>query len=105
MTDDFISSFRSERDFDDEPEEDLPDWIGDVAPDEADAFADEEDNFDQLRRKSARTGSIYDDMDDDNSEGLSLNHLSPSQRVILAGLLFLDVIVIIVGVLLISGRM
>ncbi|MFO7540914.1 MAG: hypothetical protein R6X32_22970 [Chloroflexota bacterium] len=106
MTDDFINSFRSEDDFDNDPEGDLPEWIGGVGPDDADDFDDEEDDFDQLRRKSARSGSTYDDMalDGDGSEGLSLNHLTPSQRVILAGLLFLDVLIIIVGLLLITGR-
>jgi hypothetical protein len=103
MTDDFISSFRSERDFDDEPEGDLPDWIEETEPEGADIF-DEEDEFDQLRVKSARTGSTYDEMDladEGRSEGLSLSHLTPPQRVILAVLLLLDVVVIVVGVLLI----
>lgn len=107
MTDDFISSFRSERDFDDDPEEELPGWIDDFATDEDDAFGEDGDDFDQLRRKSARTGSAFDDMeldDDTASESISLSHLTPSQRVVLAVLLLLNVVVIVVGILLISGR-
>jgi hypothetical protein len=111
MTDDFISSFRSDRDFDDEPEEDLPEWVGGLSPDEVDDlddfgerevdFSDREDDFDQLRRKSARTGAAYDEMalEDDNGN-ISLSHLTPPQRLILAILLLLNVIVITVGVLL-----
>jgi hypothetical protein len=109
MTDDFISSFRSDRDFDDEPEEDLPEWVGDLTPDELDDFgerqvdfSDRDDDFDQLRRKSARTGAAYDEMalEDDDSGNISLSHLTPPQRLILAILLLLNVIVITVGVLL-----
>jgi hypothetical protein len=105
MTDNFINDFRSERDFDDEPGDDLPDWIEGTSPDEADLF-DDADEFDHLRAKSARSGSTYDemDMDDGSNEGLSLSHLTPPQRVILAVLLLLDVAVIVVGVLLITGR-
>jgi hypothetical protein len=104
MTDDFISSFRADDDFDDEPGEELPDWIGDTA-EGADEYGDEEDSFDRLRQKSARTGAAYDemDLDDNENEGLSLSHLSPQQRAILAVLLVLNVIVIVVGVLLITG--
>jgi hypothetical protein len=109
MTDDFVSSFRSDRDFDDEPEEDLPEWVGDLTPDELDDFgerqvdfSDREDDFDQLRRKSARTGAAYDEMalEDDDSGNISLSHLTPPQRLVLAILLLLNVIVITVGVLL-----
>jgi hypothetical protein len=109
MTDDFVSSFRSDREFDDEPEEDLPEWVGDLTPDELDDFgerqvdfSDGDDDFDQLRRKSARTGAAYDEMalEDDDSGNISLSHLRPPQRLILAILLLLNVIVIIVGVLL-----
>lgn len=105
MTDDFISSFRSERDFDDEPEEDLPEWIGDMDADDVDDFeaGDGDDDFDQLRRKSARTGAAYDEMtldDDGDGGGISLSQVSPPQRLILAILLLLNVIVITAGVLL-----
>jgi hypothetical protein len=107
MTDDFISSFRSERDFDDDFDDDLPEWIGDTEPeDEAEAAFDEEDDFDQLRRKSARASATYDDIEtdvDDEGEGISLSHLSPSQRLVLAVLLLLNVIVITVGILLFTG--
>jgi hypothetical protein len=112
MTDDFISSFRSDRDFDDEPEEDLPEWVGGLGPDDVDDlddfgerqvdFSDREDDFDQLRRKSARTGAAYDEMalEDDDNGNISLSHLTPPQRLVLAVLLLLNVIVITVGVLL-----
>lgn len=108
MTDDFISSFRSERNFDDDFDDDLPEWIGDTEPeDEVEAGFGEEDDFDQLRRKSARASATYDDIEmddvDDEREGLSLSHLSPPQRLVLAVLLLLNVIVITVGILLFTG--
>ncbi len=110
MTDDFISDFRAQQDFDDDDfDDDLPEWLDDIADEEIESFAEEvpaeeeeEDDFDQLRRKSARTSATYEEMelDDESESGLSIRQLSPVQRLLLAILLLLNVVVIAVIALL-----
>ena len=93
-----------------------PDWIQDLQDeDEAvntpqpPALADEEDEFERLRQRSARTASSYGEVQvgaesrGRRSKGLSLNQFTPGQRLILAILVFLNVIVIIVAILAIAG--
>jgi hypothetical protein len=84
--------------FDDEDEdlEETPDWM---ALDEEPAEEEEVDEFDMLRQKSARAGSSFEDMSEedpfqDNSSSFSLQGLTSSQRMILAVLLLLNVLVI-----------
>jgi hypothetical protein len=84
--------------FDDEDEdlEETPDWM---ALDEEPAEEEEVDEFDMLRQKSARAGSAFEDMSEedpfrDNSSSFSLQGLTSSQRMILAVLLLLNVLVI-----------
>jgi hypothetical protein len=59
----------------------------------------EVDQFDMLRQKSARAGSAFDDMSEedpfqDNTSMFSLENLTASQRTILVVLLLLNVLVI-----------
>ena len=79
-----------------------------------DEVEESEDEFDRLRRKSSRTGSMFDDMEGDDeaiagdssgsSFAFSLSNFSTSQRLILAVLLLLDVLVIGLGILIWMGR-
>jgi len=69
-----------------------------------------EDEFDALRRQSTRIATAFDDdldMGLDESEGLagfSFGNFTPGQRLVLALLLALDVVVIGIGVLIVTGR-
>jgi hypothetical protein len=60
-----------------------------------------DEELDNLREKSTRTSTIYDDLEVEgggsSSEGFSLESLTPQQRLILAFLLFLNVIACAVG--------
>lgn len=62
-----------------------------------------EEDEEQLRRISARTSSSQEEMDDSGS-GYSWRGFSPAQRLILAILVLLNILVIGFGVLVISGR-
>lgn len=108
MTDDFINDFRG-----DLGDEEGPDWLQDLddIEDEGEgppavAEADDPDaEFDQLRQRSARASSAYDDveLEENGGSGFSLSLLTPGQRLVLAILLLLNVIVIIIGVLAMAG--
>lgn len=107
MTDDFISDFR-----DDMGDQEGPDWLGDLEgiEDEEEGpppvMAEEgEDEFDQLRQRSARASTAYEDVEieEGGGGGFSLSLLTPGQRLVLAVLLLLNVIVIIIGVLAVAG--
>lgn len=96
MADDFLNDLS-----DDEFAEDAPDWAQELETEEPG------DEFDQLRRKSARTGSIYDDMElDEESDSSSspLSNFSPTQGLILAVLVLLNIVVFVVGVLALTNR-
>ncbi|MCP4428000.1 MAG: hypothetical protein GY803_26235 [Chloroflexi bacterium] len=65
-----------------------------------------DDDFDQLRDKSARTDSTYDEMDtslddefDDGRTGFSLSVFTTPQKLILLALLLLDIVAVGFGVL------
>ena len=63
-----------------------------------------DEELENLREKSARTSSIYDDLEVEggsSGSGFSLSSLTPQQRFILAFLLFLNVIACAVGVVVI----
>lgn len=86
--------------FDDDFASDLP---------EDDAF-DESDQFDQLRETSARSETLYNEMDDDTFDeggssggGFSLSDFSPGQKLILAVLVVLNVLMLGFGLLVILG--
>ena len=75
--------------------------------DEDESF-DFEDEFDRLRQKSARTSNIYDDLEFDEGLGLEerdgfFDQINPQQRLILAVLLLIDIVVIAVGTLAVFG--
>ena len=99
MTDDDL--FSAFRDDDEEPETAQPP-----------AFADEDDEFERLRMSSARAGSMYDDdMEMTAGSGASaggssfaLSNFSPGQRLVLAVLLFLNVVAVLFGLLVVMGR-
>lgn len=77
-------------------------------------------NMDNLRRQSARSGSTFEEMDttaDDDSfddfdvadegeskSGFSLSNFTPGQRLILAILVLLDIVAVLFGVLVVTGR-
>ena len=70
-----------------------------------------DDDLDQLRDKTTRTSSTYDEMDmslDDLDSGgqldFSLSHFTTSQRLILLALLMLDIVAIGFGLLILLGR-
>lgn len=105
MSDDFINDFRNS--FGDD---EGPNWVQDLADDDMNAAAAparDADDFDQLRQQSARASSSYSDMtleeDRSSGSGFSLNELLPSQRLILAVLVFLNVIVGAVALLAVIG--
>ena len=97
---DLFSDFREEFE-----EADQPDYS---------FFEEEDDTFDQLRQRSARSGSAFDeemewvDDDEDNSGGrrstMSLGNFTPGQRVILALLFVLDIVMVLIGFLIMTGR-
>ncbi|MCA9926326.1 MAG: hypothetical protein KC419_27010 [Anaerolineales bacterium] len=104
--------------------EDLDLFQDDDFSEEASVFEDEQPSgfdddldFDSLRRQSARSGSAFDDMEtggmeDDGFEGVeseggsrfSLGNFTPGQRLILAILILLDIVAVLFGVLVITGR-
>ena len=68
-----------------------------------------DDEFDQLRDKSARSDSIYSEMDtsldgdSDSGSGFSLGMFSTSQKLVLLALLMLDIVAVAFGVLVLVG--
>ena len=72
---------------------------------------DLDDEFDQLRRKTTRTGSTYDEMDtsvdsefSDDSSGFSFSMFTTSQKLVLLALLLLDIVAVGFGFLVLLGR-
>ncbi|GAB4264573.1 MAG: hypothetical protein Kow0080_03770 [Candidatus Promineifilaceae bacterium] len=72
---------------------------------------DDDDEFARLRQKSARAGTVSDDMEMEEvtvGEGrfaaFSLSNFTTGQRLILAFLLLLDILMIGFGLLVITGR-
>ena len=107
MTDDFSS-------FGDDSFDDTPDWLMEEDDDSLSSEAEmeesgDDDQFEQLRRKSARSGSMYDDMESDgdgqSSGGSSFawSSFSSGQRLVLALLIVLDMLAIGFGVMVIAG--
>lgn len=67
---------------------------------------DFEDDFETLREKSTRTSTVYDDLEAEESGGGAagvIRQYSPAQRLILAFLLFIDVIAFAFAVLILTG--
>lgn len=67
-------------------------------------FDDYDDEFDNLRARSARRAAAYDSVDVIESDNVSfLERLTPMQRMILAIVFFIDVIIVAYVVLAIAG--
>jgi len=108
MTNDF-DGFR------DDPFDENPDWLLDddlaVAEPVEGVGTGSEDEFDQLRRKSARTGSMQDEMEITERQStetraggsFSWSSFTPGQRLVLALLVVLDLIAIVFGVMVVLG--
>lgn len=64
------------------------------------------DDFEQLRQKSMRSASSFEDVDELSSGGGSgfLGQFTPVQRIILGVLVIVDVLVIAYVILAITGR-
>lgn len=62
--------------------------------------AESSDEFDQLRRSSARSETMFNDLNDENrpsassSSGFSMSNFTAGQRLVLALLVLLDIVVI-----------
>jgi hypothetical protein len=103
--DDDFTAFREDLFSDDEGS---PSVVEDLPP-----LDDIEDEFDQLRRKSTRGESLDDDLDEDDaffsdessSSGFSWSNFTPGQRLILAMLVLLNIIIGIVGLLVVTGNL
>ncbi|MGH2536045.1 MAG: hypothetical protein ACRDHL_01480 [Candidatus Promineifilaceae bacterium] len=67
-----------------------------------------DEEFESLREKSARASTVYDDLESEPSvarTGGLLAGLSPSQRLLLAFLVFIDILALACVVLAYSGRL
>ncbi|GJM42624.1 MAG: hypothetical protein DHS20C20_29060 [Ardenticatenaceae bacterium] len=119
-----MTDFRN--DFDDDLNSDLDD---DFSAFRDDIFGDDEgsslaedlppiddldDEFDQLRRKSARGESLDDDLASDEEffsdessggGGFAWRNFTPGQRLILALLVFLNMVMGVIGLLVITGNL
>lgn len=103
MADDFSS-------FSDDSFDDTPDWL---LEDEDEAPASDvqggDDEFEQLRQKTARSGSMYDEMETESngqsgsSSSFAWSNFSSGQRLVLAFLIVLDILAIGFGVMVVAG--
>ncbi|MCB8985334.1 MAG: hypothetical protein H6659_16000 [Ardenticatenaceae bacterium] len=104
--------------FSDDTFDETPDWLLDdddvVTAEPVEGFSAEsssEDEFDQLRRKSARTGSMQDEMETSgavetspqSSGAFSWSSFTPGQRLVLALLVVLDIIAVAFGLMVLTG--
>lgn len=103
MANDFMRDFRDD---DDELEADGPDWTQAIE----EPAGEEDDEFERLRRRTVRAGAAFDEMSLDESAASSstggglMASFTPAQRLILAVLVLLNIIVIGLGVLAMTGR-
>jgi len=118
---DFRDNF--DDDLNDDPDDDFTAFREDLFSDDEDTISatgdlppldDIDDEFDNLRRKSTRGESLDDDLDEDDaffndasssSSGFSWSNFTPGQRLILALLVLLNIIVGIVGLLVITNNL
>ena len=82
----------------------------DFSSDLPDQTEDESDQFDQLRETSARSETLYDEMDDDafgesssEGSGFSLSNFSSGQKLVLAVLVVLNVLMVGFALLVVLG--
>jgi len=64
-----------------------------------------DEDLDNLREKSTRASSVYDDLGEGGATQTSGRGFSPRQRLILAFLLFIDIIALAFAALVISGQL
>jgi hypothetical protein len=105
-SDDDFSAFREDLFSDDEGNSSV---VEDLPP-----LDDIDDEFDQLRRKSTRGQSLDDDLDGDEAffsdesnsgSGFAWSNFSPGQRLVLALLVLLNIIIGTIGLLVITGNL
>ena len=100
--------------FDDDSFDETPDWLLDddadnvLAEPDASLIMGDDDEFEQLRQKSVRSGSMYEDMDAEEAQSsgdssFSWSNFSSGQRLVLALLVVLDILAIGFGVMVITG--
>jgi len=101
--------------FSDDTFDETPDWLldNDDLPmaEPVEGIPGGEDEFDQLRRKSARTGSMQDEMEMADAENapsstggsFSWSSFTPGQRLVLALLVVLDIIAVAFGLMVVTG--
>ena len=103
--DDDFSAFREDLFSGDE---DVP--LADNLP----ALDDIDDEFDQLRRKTARGESLDDDLDSDEAffseersggSGFAWRNFTPGQRLTLALLILLNIVIGAIGLLVVTGNL
>ncbi len=93
---------------DDEFNLDDPDFSSDFP---STSSPDDSDQFDQLRRSSARSETMFDDFSEEelqeesggSESGFSMSNFTPIQRIILAVLVVLNIMMIGFGLLVILG--
>lgn len=96
-------------DFRDDTFDDSPDWLLDEDSGSGAPAGEMDDGLEQLRRKSARTGSMYDDIESGDevrtsgSSSFSWSSFSSGQRLVLALLIVLDILAVAFGVMVIAN--
>jgi hypothetical protein len=104
MADDFSN-------FNDDSFDDTPDWLLD-GEDEAPASNmpnGGDDEFEQLRQKTARSGSMYDEMETDghgnagSGSSFAWSSFGSGQRLVLAFLIVVDILAIGFGAMVVTG--
>ncbi len=103
--DDDFSAFREDLFSDEE---------GTSLADDLPAVDDIDDEFDQLRRKTARGESLDDDLDSDDAffseesssgSGFAWRNFTPGQRLTLALLVLLNIVMGTIGLLVVTGNL
>ncbi|MCA9941709.1 MAG: hypothetical protein KC418_23880 [Anaerolineales bacterium] len=84
--------------------EPLPDWLEEASESED---GEMEDEFDRLRERTALASEMYEEMEEPATprSGGFFSNLTPGQRLIISLLILLNVIIIIVGFLVVTGRL
>lgn len=108
MSNDFSRNLR-DSDFGDE---EGPDWVQDLELGSESGLTSSDpgdfDEFEELRQRSARAGTVYEEVSFSEEGGakgsaFSLNQFTPGQRLVLALLVLLNVIVGGIAVLALAG--
>ena len=108
--DDDFASFRQDLFGDDEGPASAAPRMEDLPP------LDDDDEFDQLRRKSTRGGSLDDDLASEETlfseersgrsrGGFAWGSFTPGQRLVLALLVLLNIVIGAIGVMVITGNL